>query len=261
MKRRIFVVLLLVIIIVSSGISSAAGMNIESLDKVVLIFELKDGTIKEVSQTNKHNGKFEKAVINLLDYYYNIYNVSKLLSLNDTPIEQTQYSQYAGKIDDNKKGLGYSNSPDIVQRAINNENMNLVLTEINPNTTTLKVDGEQVRCSGNVYISGDQTYLPLRSVLEALRYDVIADFNAYYQMIIATTKRSGKEEIRIEVRLGSQMVYISTVGIVELSAPLELKDDGTYIAVSDAIGLTGAEIRVNGNDITIFTEVNNEKAD
>lgn len=253
MKIRILVLsLLLVLALGSSGIFCATGIDLNSLDKVVLKFELKDGTVKEVSQTNKNNGRFAQAVENLLDYYYNIYSVAKLVSINDIPLEQTQFYKYAGKIDDNKKGLGYSNSPDIVSRVKNNKDMEIPLVEIDPNTTTISVNGDMMRCTGSVYVSGNLTYLPARSVLESLGYNVDADFNPYYKMIIAT-KRIGKEEIRVEIKFDSKKAYLSTVGIIDMDGLLELKEDGTYISLPDAIKLTGTDISVKGKNISITT--------
>jgi|LSQX01.3.fsa_nt_gb hypothetical protein len=252
MNIRILTLSLLLIALCSSGISYAANIDLNSLDKVVLNIELKDGTVSEVSQTNKKNGHFAQAVENLLDYYYNIYSVAKLVSINDIPLHQTQFSKYAGKIDDNKKGLGYSNSPDIVNRVKINKDMEIPLSEIDPNTTTISVNGDMFRCTGSIYMSDNLTYLPFRSLFESLGYNVEADFNPYYKMIIAT-KRIGKEEIRTEVKFDSKRAYVSTVGIVEMGYLLVLKDDGAYISLPDAIKLSGTDISVKGKNISITT--------
>lgn len=232
--------------------SVLAAEDFSDSDVVKIKYQLIDGTIITDTQANRFDGKFEAAINSLLNYIWNSYNVKEIISINDVPLKDTEYNIYSKNIDPDKKGIDYSNSAATTSRVKLNHDLRLTFANISEGGVNVKIDDSYVRFDIAPFEDNGIIYLPFRSILEGLGYDINSDMNQYYKIVTARKKDNGTEEL-IEIRVDSKIAFNSKSGMVSLKASPIYKNYATFIALDDVYNLIGANVTYNklNNSVTI----------
>ncbi|WP_313559170.1 stalk domain-containing protein [Ruminiclostridium cellobioparum] len=238
MKKLISLFLLLFFIFSFQNDIFAAQIDVNNLEKAVIKVSETDGTIKEITINNDNNGQgqFEQVIKSWMDYYYNKYNIKEILSINDIPLKDTQFVNYAGTHKNVNK-----QSP-VEQNAKNNENQSLDFSNSGFRMSIDNVTYTDINVSP--YNKNGVTYIEIKPVLEALDYKVTTVINNYYKILSAQKNDSGNDYC-IDVIGDSKNAYSLGTGLINLEDYSEVKNSSICISARSAEKLLGVTIKVD----------------
>lgn len=245
MKKIIGLVLAAVMVICTNLVVVAGTVDVNKMDKVVIKCLLDDGTVQsqELINTDPSSNLMEKAVKYAISCFWGTdYNVKEVLSINDIPLKDTQFSQYAGVIDKSIKGQAYSNTPSTIERVEENESKSIKDTIKFSEKISIKINGIPVKFDVAPYIKDGRTMVPFRAIFEALGAEVSYDFTNTNSKVLWGIRTINGEKIRVDMKIGSKTAVKTGTGSITMDVSPEIKESRTFIPARFASELLGATV-------------------
>ena len=242
---KCFVYVMLVLFVMVNTVALAGSIDLEKVDKVEIKYVLDDGTVDYDVIPNKQDGSIAEVTEIFLKIDWNAYNVKEIISINNIPLRDTQFSKYAGVIDKNLK----NHEAKEIDRERIEENEDKSLKDIlaPSDDIKIKVNGISVKFDVAPYIKDGRTMVPFRAIFEAIGANVDYDFSNPYTKLVWGIRRVDGKETRVDMKIGSKWAVKTGTGGIEMDVAPEIKEGRTFIPARYASEFLGGTVEWKAN--------------